>query len=165
MKVDISDIIRINGASLKLEFEEIPINGRELAEGYIIDCPVGFTGALTNMGGGILELDGRLKASYKTACYRCLKEIGGHIDIKINDCFANGTKTAEEMDAYCFEGKLIDLDKVLEDNIILNLPMKEVCSAQCRGLCQICGTNLNEAPCSCRVDSVNPQMEALDNFF
>ena len=164
MKVDISNIVRVNGASLQLEFVENPVDGRELTKDYIIGSPVSFEGIITNMS-GILELDGQLKTSYKTVCYRCLKEIDRQIDIKIQECFINEKQKADEMDAYCYEGKLLDLDKALEDNIILNLPMKQLCTGECKGLCQMCGINLNEKSCNCIENSTNPQMEALDKFF
>jgi uncharacterized protein len=163
MKVDLSNIIRVNGASLKVEFEEALAEGRVLVEGYILDGPVSFSGILTNMN-GVLELDGQLKAGYKGICYRCIKEVYGQIDVKINENFVNLQKT-DETDAYTYEGKELELDKVLEDNVILNLPMKVVCTQGCKGLCQTCGANLNEESCDCRKDYTNPRMEVLNKFF
>lgn len=163
MKVDIADITRVNGASIKLEFvEAAPLS--EPVEGYIIDTPVSFNGTLTNIN-GMLQLDGRLATSYRTICYRCLKTIEGQLDIGIRESFVNGKQGADEIDAYMFEGKFLDTGKVFEDNIVLNLPMKQVCNEDCRGLCQNCGANLNEESCSCSKDSMNPQMEALNKFF
>ncbi len=163
MKLDIADITRVNGTSVKLEFEEAPPI-REPVEGYMLDATVGFKGILTNIN-GILELDGRLTTGYRTVCYRCLKAIGGQLDIRIKESFVNGKQGAEEIDAYVLEGKILDTDKAFEDNIILNLPMKQVCADDCKGLCQKCGTDLNEGLCGCVGDSINPQMEALKKFF
>lgn len=163
MKVDIADITRVNGASMKLEFEEAP-PVKEPVEGYVLDERVGFEGTLTNIN-GMLELVGRLKTGYTTVCYRCLKTIEGQLDIRLRESFVNEKQGADEIDAYTFEGKLLDTDKVFADNIVLNLPMKQICDAECKGLCQKCGINLNEAACSCSEDSTNPQLEALNKFF
>ena len=48
MKVDISDILRVNGASMKLDFEETPPD-REPTEGYLLNGKISFTGILTNV--------------------------------------------------------------------------------------------------------------------
>ena len=163
MKVDISGFTRINGASLNIEFEETQSDKSRLAEDHILDSPISFSGILTNLN-GILKLDGQLKTSYKTACYRCLKEIEGLIDIKISESFVNRKQDADELDAYIYESRIVDLEKAMEDNIILNLPMKQLCIKECKGLCQMCGTNLNEASCNCKKDTVNPQMKELEVF-
>ena len=163
MKVDIADITRVNGASIELKFEEAsPVS--EPVEGYELEAPVSFDGTLTNIN-GMLELDGRLSTSYRTVCYRCLNAIEGQLDIKVRESFVNGKQGADEIDAYMFEGKFLDTNKVFEDNIVLNLPMKQLCIGDCKGLCQKCGINLNEASCSCSEDPINPQMEALNKFF
>ncbi len=164
MKIDISDITRVNGASLELCFVEDKIFDAQLMEGYIMNKPVSFSGRLTNMN-GILELDGRLKTGYKIKCYRCLGEIERQLDIKVFESIVNGKSDIDELDAYTYTGNFLELDKILEDNMILNLPMKQVCTQECKGLCQKCGANLNEGPCNCKEDSVNPQMESLKNFF
>lgn len=163
MKVDISDITRVNGASLELGFEE-PVPEEELVEGISLNMPVGFKGTLTNIN-GMIVLEGRLNTGYLASCYRCLKPVGGKIDIRISENFVNGEQSADEIDAYAFEGRFLNTDKAFNDNIILNLPMKQICEADCKGLCQKCGINLNEASCNCSENSINPQMEILNKFF
>jgi uncharacterized protein len=163
MKVDITDITRVNGASTRVEFEEAAPVGEPVA-GYVLNTPVSFEGTLTNVN-GILELDGRLKVGYRTECYRCLKAVEGQLDIRVRESFVNGKQDAEEIDAYAFEGKLLDMGKAIEDNIVLNLPMKQVCAEDCRGLCRSCGADLNETTCGCGEDPINPQMEVLSKFF
>jgi uncharacterized protein len=50
---------------------------------------------------------------------------------------------------YALKGDTIELDKMLSDNFILNLPIRFLCKEQCKGLCQRCGKNLNEGGCDC----------------
>lgn len=164
MKVDISNITKVNGASLELKFEEIPENDELLAEGCKINKPICFTGSLTNMN-GILELDGRLKTGYKVNCYRCLKEIERPLEIVIFESIANDKSRTDDPDAYIYTGNFLELDKILVDNMILNLPMKHLCTQGCKGLCKYCGADLNSEICNCKEDNINPQMESLKNFF
>lgn len=164
MIVDISGITKVNGASLAMDFDEVHAVDGQLMEGYNLSRPISFNGNLTNID-GILEFDGWLKTGYKVICYRCLKEIERQLDIKVNESIMNGKSNIDELDAYTYTGNSLVLNKIIEDNIILNLPMKQVCTPDCKGLCQKCGDNLNEGPCNCKVDFMNPQMESLKKFF
>lgn len=164
MKVNISDITKVNGASIALNFDEIPANDEFLANGCKINRTVSFIGNLTNIN-GILELDGRLKTGYKVSCYRCLKEIEGQLDIAIYENITNDKSKADDSDEYFYTGNYLELDKILEDNMILNLPMKHLCTQECKGLCKHCGVDLNTGICCCKDDTANPQMESLRNYF
>lgn len=46
----------------------------------------------------------------------------------------------------------VDLTPELREAIIIALPSHPLCRAACRGLCSRCGADLNQGPCSCRVD-------------
>jgi len=84
--------------------------------------------------------------------------------LRVKENFSSSTD-AEQNDMYPSEGKKLDISRALNDNIILNLPMKHLCSEQCRGLCSKCGANLNEVQCGCSDDSIDPRMEGLSKFF
>jgi uncharacterized protein len=58
----------------------------------------------------------------------------------------------------------IDLGELLREQFYLALPMKPLCREDCQGLCPVCGTNRNTAPCDCKTDWVDPRMEALRNL-
>lgn len=165
MKIDISELIKQDGASLEVSFNgEIQEMNRD-ESGFMFKDPVAFSGRLTNYG-GMLKLDGKLKAAYTVKCYRCLKEVAGFMDLPIREDFMASEKQEEsDSDAYTYEGKFIELDGVLRDNMVLNLPMKTVCSETCRGLCPKCGADLNKGSCGCREDDINPRMAKLEDYF
>lgn len=163
MKVNISDIVKINGASLNLELSEVMEDLNELENGLVFITPVDFVGQLENVN-GILNLDGQLKVEYTVKCFRCLQNFSKGIEIKVKESFFNSEKNADA-EAYTYQGNTLEIDKVLKDNIILNLPMKQLCRKSCKGLCAKCGIDLNESSCDCTDLEQNPQMEALKNFF
>jgi uncharacterized protein len=163
MKINISDITKINGAVLDIEFHENMENLNSITDGFIFDKAVSFHGQLVN-NSGVLSLNGKLHAEYSTKCYRCLTELEGIIESSVREDFIDKGKDTEG-EAYTYEGNFIDLDKVLQDNIILNLPARQVCSNNCKGLCNQCGSNLNEKPCECSEEVNDPRMEVLKNFF
>ena len=147
---------------MELDFEEAP-SYKEPAEGCLLDGKLSFTGTLTNTN-GILQLNGNLMAAYSSECYRCLCAVSKALELRIKENFINSADD-EQSDMYPFEGKVIDISKALNDNIILNLPMKQLCSNNCKGLCSKCGANLNEAECSCNKDNIDPRMEGLNKYF
>ena len=162
MKVNVSDIIRVNGDSMQVDFIEEPTE-KELVNGCVLSDKVQFSGTLTNELGS-LRLEGRLQLRYSCECFRCLKPVSKDLNIKINESFTS-SDNAEQNDLYSFEGKILDTDKALRDNIILNLPMQNLCSERCKGLCEKCGANLNEMQCKCEDDEIDPRLEGLSKFF
>ena len=63
-----------------------------------------------------------------------------------------------------YRDDLIDLDVLVYEQIMLQVPMKPLCAEDCRGLCPQCGASLNAATCPCRPGAVDRRLEALKNF-
>ncbi len=60
-----------------------------------------------------------------------------------------------------FQENMLDLTELLRQNILLSMPIKPLCSDECKGLCPTCGRNLNEGPCNCPSDSGGSAFAAL----
>lgn len=163
MKVNISNILKVNGESLDIEREEVLEGFDELGDDFVFDTPVKLNCKFTNMG-GIVKMEGHLKVDYVVKCSRCLTNIRSSLEADLKEEFAQEGQI-EDNDNYIYCDKVIELDKVLKDNIILNLPARQICSADCKGLCPKCGVNLNTEICSCSKEETDPRMEALKDFF
>ncbi len=159
MKIDISDIIKTEGAFLQLDCSE-KVDGIDQFEDISFDAPVTLKATLTNTG-GLLKLDGILETHYKGKCSKCLKEVEADLKLKIRETIVNGEKFHEDIEAYTYEGKFVDLDRVIKDNIILSLPMRLLCRENCKGVCPVCGRDRNIEDCGCSQDDLNPKMEVL----
>ncbi|MFH1619076.1 MAG: DUF177 domain-containing protein, partial [bacterium] len=59
--------------------------------------------------------------------------------------------------------ELIDLSEVIRQAVLLTLPLKQLCSEKCKGLCQVCGENFNDGTCSCSTQMPGP-FSALKDF-
>jgi uncharacterized protein len=169
MKIDVSVITRINGASTDIAFNEGIEDLRSFLKDFYFD-PVDFKGKITNTG-GILKLSGQLKTNYAVQCYRCLKTFKTELNLDISEDFVNSLDNTD-IEVYSYQGGVADIGKALQDNIILELPMKQICSESCPGLCPVCGINLDTRTCGCTKDqdefndnSVNSGLEALKDFF
>jgi len=120
-----------------------------------------------------VELTGRLDASVHLPCSRCLQsrpvDIASEFFLTLVPEaveFSAGDAEVKEEDATLFyveEGQA-DLRKVAAEQIYLNLPLKLICSDDCRGLCPVCGANRNQTDCECKVDSVDPRLAPLRQF-
>lgn len=84
-------------------------------------------------------------------------------------CLTQATKKQihefeEEFDKSEAVEDLIDITELLRDVLIADQPMKNLCKADCKGLCPKCGANLNDGECSCDKSVLNPRFAALEDF-
>lgn len=113
---------------------------------------------------------GRVTSTLELTCSRCLEPLSWPVDASFDLLYLpqrENTGAGEvEVDedglrvAYYREG-VLDLGQLLREQFYLALPMKPLCSPDCRGLCPECGANLNDAPCECRPVWVDPRLAPL----
>lgn len=75
-----------------------------------------------------------------------------------------GSFAGDEADQIPYTGKELDLGPALREQLLLALPMDALCRDDCKGLCQICGKNLNADPCSCDRHIPDPRWAGLKNI-
>ncbi len=139
---------------LKIEFQNID----DLGEDLNIKQP--FSGYFKLKKLGIeVKLEGFLKGVVILECDRCLIsyefpiEHEFNIDIKpLASLNLEGEKelSEEEMEVSFYENSWISFYDLLKEEIFLNLPYKHLCKPDCKGLCPLCGANLNENSCNCK---------------
>ena len=105
-------------------------------------------------------------------CSRCLESVRDQFAVTIRVVYlppssqaaAESTErldTTDELDLYIHDGFMIDLQPFIYDQVMLAIPMQPLCGPDCAGLCQLCGGNKNEAPCTCQVEEINPRFALL----
>ena len=99
-------------------------------------------------------------------CDRCLdefeQELTGEVALVYSEneeLFAEGED--EDLRLVSKSGSEIDLAGDVRDAVFLTIPIKHVCSEDCRGLCPECGANKNHVSCSCSVESADSRWDAL----
>jgi uncharacterized protein len=70
----------------------------------------------------------------------------------------------EELDVLYYDDPVVPLSPIAEERLQMALPMKPLCRPECRGLCPRCGKDLNQGPCECTTETVDPRWEALRNL-
>jgi uncharacterized protein len=72
-----------------------------------------------------------------------------------------GVDAEDELDIYMHDGVLLDLRPPVHDNVLLAFPVQPLCRPDCAGLCQVCGGNRNEVPCTCQEAEGDPRFALL----
>ena len=96
------------------------------------------------VGEGIL-VSGTAAVELQGACARCLRDIGGSETFRLQELFFHPGHEVSEDERQIVEDT-IDLDGVLRDAVVLELPFTPLCKEDCLGLCPDCGFNLNDDP-------------------
>lgn len=108
-----------------------------------------------------IELNATIRYTYKEVCARCLKEFMNTIETQFTACITdNEVEDSEEINIILHDNS-IDIDKAIKQVIYLSIPMKSLCSEDCKGICPKCGANLNIEECDCENNSIDPRLEEL----
>jgi uncharacterized protein len=94
-------------------------------------------------------------------CVRCLCAIVDGLEIDVQELFVYPGSEATEDEAGRLDGDLIDLEPLLRDAVVLELPFQPLCGPDCAGLCPECGANLNEQPEHSHDVTPDPRWAAL----
>ncbi len=110
-------------------------------------------------GGNRMVVVGDVRATWHGECRRCLTDATGNIDAHVREIFED---KATEGDTYSLNRDIADLEPMVREAIMLEVPIAPLCKEACKGLCPECGTNRNESSCECIVDLSDPRWAALD---
>ena len=112
-------------------------------------------------------LDAKTDIGANLICDRCTKEFHSVItsNYRMIYLFTQKVEHSEndKMDVVYLhpETDKIDLIEDIRDYVLLAVPMKKLCSEDCKGLCPKCGLNLNDGPCQCKEENIDPRWEPL----
>ncbi len=154
---------------LTVEFNNISDLGKD------INIRVPFSGYFKLKKLGIeVKLEGFLKGVVVLECDRCLTSYDFPIEhsFKIDilplaslNLEEEKELSEEEMEVSFYENSWISFYELLKEEIFLSLPYKKLCKPDCKGLCPVCGTNLNKKTCQCKVYKKDSPFAALKELF
>lgn len=120
-----------------------------LPQGYLLKEPVAVKGRVFNRA-GIVTLEYRLKAPMTLVCDRCLDEFENVYEYDFSHILVTHLSNEEAGEDYVLcKDNILDLDELAISDLLLQLPSKILCKDDCKGLCFVCGQNMNEATCEC----------------
>lgn len=128
------------------------------------NAEISIAGVAEAVHGGIL-VSGEIKTNWNGECRRCLEPACGPIITEVRELYERASSDnhrGEEDDTYHYQGEVIDLREMIKDQVLLELPLAPLCRPGCKGLCPICGSDLNFVQCNCITDQRDPRWSALD---
>ena len=116
-----------------------------------------------------LLIKGTTSLRIEIPCDRCLSQIPVQFELD----FAKDADLAESDAAKedgsdetnYIDGYNLDVDKLLYNEILIGWPMKVLCEETCKGICSVCGQNLNEGTCNCEDTGLDPRMSVIRDVF
>lgn len=95
---------------------------------------------------GIL-VQGEFSGSTPVECVRCLTEFTQPLKTSFSELYAFDTRSSTESNLILPEDANIDLEPLVREYFLIEIPISALCSPDCKGLCPECGENLNRAIC------------------
>ncbi len=139
---------------------EMDLSGLDVSGSFPFKQPVRVQGKVVQSA-GIVTL--RVRASYlfDSVCDRCLSSFRRQDTIEVEHTLVTTLENEENEDFVLIDNYQLPLDDLITADILLELPMKNLCREDCRGLCPHCGKNLNDGLCGCKEDSADPRLAVL----
>ncbi|MGI6361882.1 MAG: YceD family protein [Bacillota bacterium] len=166
LTVKISKIKNIVGAKAAFSISKLVNTSTDGDDSWVFDGPVCVTGQMQNKD-GIIKITATATANLRVKCDRCTQSFSKKLTVEIDALYALNDDQPDwdgEQNIYGFSGETIDLMPEFSRQIFMAFPLKILCRDDCRGLCPLCGCNLNLNQCSCKDDQIDPRLAKLKEF-
>jgi uncharacterized protein len=163
MKILISDIPK----------EGLDVDIQETIQSGTFSAPVKARLRIEKVDAEIV-VKGDMTAEITLQCSRCLNEFSRTTSVPVDVVYHPVEElkgkdyreiTSEELDSDFYSGEELDLLELLKEQVVLNIPMKPLCTDACKGICPECGADLNIETCSCSIRNIDPRFEGLRKLF
>ncbi len=169
MLLNLTEVLTSEG---KTQEQQVPIEMTEFSNG--LDCysiveksEIAFT--FSNIQKGKALVEGKAKVVLRMNCDRCLKEVDEEVNLVFSrEVYAPDEmtdSTDEEDERILLAGYQLDVEDLINSEILLNLPVKVLCREDCKGICSLCGKDLNEGECGCDTFVPDPRMAVIKDIF
>jgi uncharacterized protein len=168
MLINLSEILSSEGMNQEIqitsELKDFSFGGNV----YVIDSIQPFNLTLTNEGKKKASLKADVKVRLKMLCDRCLDQVMMDFDVQIDELIDMDIFDTDKIDEInelnYLEDCNVDMDKLLGKELICIVPLQVLCKDDCKGLCKVCGTNLNHGSCSCDTHVPDPRLSVFANI-
>jgi len=127
--------------------------------------------------GDLVEIDGDIETSVRLPCSRCLQpfetSLKPHFALTYMHQVTDGIEdnepqevelSAEDTGIVYFQGEKINLNGTIQEQVVMEFPLRALCKQDCKGLCPKCGADLNEDLCDCDHRSSPGKFDVLKNL-
>ena len=154
MQIDISSMLR--GEVSRIDETDAPEGFRDVhfpktikISGYITDSA------------GYMALVADTEVPFTTHCARCAEAIETVLPLHFERTLALKLENEDNDDYILIKHNKVDLDDEICEELLFEIDFAYYCSEDCKGLCPVCGKNLNQGPCGCSTKEIDPRLANL----
>lgn len=172
MRINLYDILSVVGQekTVNTRIEEL----QETFQGELLKiwCKEPFDMMLRHPEKDTVAVKFDISVTVERVCSRCLEKVvceyDLHIERTINmakrEAYADDELSEADEISY-IEDCTLDVDMLVLDELYTRLPMNVLCKEDCKGICKVCGTNLNKSTCDCDQTVPDPRMAVFSDIF
>lgn len=165
MVLDLKRIFATEGSVLNIE-NALNMSDVDFMGNYPLKKPIKVTGSVFNKA-SVVSLSLHIDYTFAAPCDRCGVDTEHNHTVNVDKLLATAIERQESDTIITVPDMKLDVDEFVYSEVILDLPSKHLCNEDCKGICFMCGKNLNEGECGCSTKEVDPRlaklMELLDN--
>ncbi|MBP3617049.1 MAG: DUF177 domain-containing protein [Lachnospiraceae bacterium] len=169
MTVSLSEAMQVAGGVFEEEFSYEPEEFCYAGVMYPFSEKKPVKLRITNLGDRKVKIELEGEVTLSLPCDRCLREVAVSIPFQTErevDFSVSEEERAADLDETNFiNGYDLDVDAFVCEEILLGFPMKVLCQEDCKGICKVCGANLNEGECGCDRTELDPRMSVIRDIF
>lgn len=158
--VDVGDLLRRPGVARRLErevvVEDLATTGARVPVGEAVALHL----RLEAVNEGIV-VTGSIEARWEAECSRCLEPVEGAVHLEVHELYE---RHPVEGETYPLVDDTVDLEPLVRDAVLVELPLLPLCADACLGLCPVCGIDRNVETCTCASAARNERWAALDQL-
>lgn len=153
-----------DGSVSVLPFEgEIDLSNEKMANQVLFPEKMHVMGEVSARA-GMVSLAYSAEGHLETVCDLCLDPISEVWDENFSHNLTLEPNIEEPVLYVTCPNAVLDVSRMVLSDVFLSLPIRFVCKSDCKGLCDRCGKNLNEGPCSCPAHEIDPRLLPLQKL-
>lgn len=161
MIIELESIFNNDGSSYEFDYE-LSLSHIGVSGVNPLKSPVKVKGMVKN-NTGIVTLKANVELIYSASCDRCAEETEKTYNYDFSHNLIASLSNEDNDDFLVVSDMRLNLDELIEEDVNLELPTKFLCSEECKGVCVMCGKNLNKDQCDCK-KPIDPRLEGLLQF-
>lgn len=169
--LNLYDVLSVVGRESinRVDVEKLQANFQ--GENIVVTCKHPFDITLKHIEKDVVSVSFETEVDVIRTCSRCLEEVNceyqlsvfRNINVANKEAYIDDASEADEI-SY-IEDCNLDVDMLVLDELYTVLPMNVICKDDCKGICKVCGTNLNESTCNCDQTVPDPRMAVFSDIF
>ena len=159
MIIDLKSVFTGKNPSLQLDYL-LDLSDFEFAGQFPLKKPVKLSGEISNKA-SLVRLCAQIEFEFSSPCDRCGKQTAHNHKICVDKALATAIEGEDSDTILLVPDMKLDLDDFVYTETVVNLPMKHLCKADCKGVCSKCGKDLNDGKCDCPEKEIDPRLAVL----